>query len=87
MSPADKYLRSYNFKIVKEDDDFIIYENKKEHEYLEIYKKTGLFRVYIQEEIPFYDNTERKVVGVAFEELKCITLKLKELGFKIYERK
>lgn len=83
MSPADKYFKSINYKLFKDDKDLCVYHNKKEFTYLEIYKKTGLYRIYIQEEIPFYENTERKVVGVAIEELKGIIIKLKELGFKI----
>lgn len=83
MKKANDYFKSINYKLLKDDENICVYHNKKDFTYLEIYKKTGLYRIYIQEEIPFYENTERKVVGVAIEELKGIIIKLKELGFKL----
>ena len=83
MGKANDYFKSINYKLFKDDKDLCVYHNKKEFTYLEIYKKTGLYRIYKQEEIPFYEKTELEVVGVAIEELKGIIKKLKELGFKI----
>ena len=41
-----------------------VYITIKKSLYLEIYKKTGLYRIYKQEEMPFYEKTEWKLVLV-----------------------